>query len=225
MYKLIILKSELLRDTKIIKKKRIIFNYTYDSLNLDKDYLTKELSKYDFSKMDNYLLNIKISMTEDVKEKIDLIISFENNLKDKHDNVEYINLLKAILYKKTEEFFISNEKNLCSKKNSFLIVKNKNTISKIDIDNILYIEIRKRDITIHTFDGEYFTRNSMRKMEEDLKEYNFFRCHKSFLVNIKYIMFINKDSVTISHKKIPVSKYRMSELKNIIVEAVGDILY
>ena len=42
-------------------------------------------------------------------------------------------------------------------------------------------------MTIHTLDKIYEIKMSMDNIEKELSGYDFFRCHKSFLVNIKYI--------------------------------------
>ncbi|HGM1352280.1 TPA: LytR/AlgR family response regulator transcription factor, partial [Clostridioides difficile] len=82
----------------------------------------------------------------------------------------------------------------------------------------------KKVLTIHTKNDTYYTKNSMDKIELELEKYNFFRCHKSYLINLGYIQFICKNTVVINDEDIPVSKYRMSDLKKKLTYVLGDVL-
>ena len=64
----------------------------------------------------------------------------------------------------------------------------------------------------------------MENLEKELKRYNFFRCHKSYLINIDYIQTIRKNTVTIYNDEIPVSKHRISSLKTKLTEVLGSIV-
>jgi len=77
----------------------------------------------------------------------------------------------------------------------------KNAISKVsitcdkkiilvDISDIVYIETGNRTCIIHTKGKCYTTSSSMNSFEERLRDSGFFRIHKSFLVNLKYVIEI-----------------------------------
>lgn len=62
-------------------------------------------------------------------------------------------------------------------------------------------------------------RSTLKQLEEELKEYNIIRCHRSFMVNIDHIKLIEKqkDGLTIrlDHAKlteVPVSKTYIQEV-------------
>ncbi|MCC0763548.1 LytTR family transcriptional regulator [Clostridioides sp. ES-S-0006-03] len=44
-------------------------------------------------------------------------------------------------------------------------------------------------------------------MELELETHNFFRCHKSFLVNLKQIEYLKEGVISIYSDNIPVSKH------------------
>lgn len=76
---------------------------------------------------------------------------------------------------------------------------------------------------IHTKDKVYRTRQSMQYWEERLEEFNFFRCHKSYLVNFNRIekllpMFNNTYLLKLADypKEIPVSRSKAKELSQIL---------
>lgn len=65
---------------------------------------------------------------------------------------------------------------------------------KVDIDKIHYFEIHRRVVTViydvdRTFDFYY----SMDNLSEELKNKNFIRTHRSYLVNMNHIVSISKD--------------------------------
>lgn len=51
-------------------------------------------------------------------------------------------------------------------------------------------------------------------MEESLSEQSFFRIHKSYVVNLKHIRNIFKDTVTLENgEELPLSRHRSKELR------------
>lgn len=67
-----------------------------------------------------------------------------------------------------------------------LLVKNSNEIYVLHPDQIIYIEKELRKTNIHTEGGKYITSETLNSLEKRLGV-NFFRCHKSFIVNITKI--------------------------------------
>ncbi|EGT4209279.1 DNA-binding response regulator, partial [Clostridioides difficile] len=46
----------------------------------------------------------------------------------------------------------------------------------------------------------------------------------SYLINLEYIQFICKNTVVINDEDVPVSKYRMADLKKKLTYVLGDVL-
>lgn len=94
----------------------------------------------------------------------------------------------------------------------FIIAKTISECNKIFVKDILYIEAQLRKVIIHTtYDIiEYYNRLS--DIEAELQEYNFFRCHKSYIVNLSYIKSYDNTSITLKNgEKIYISKYKFSD--------------
>ncbi len=64
-----------------------------------------------------------------------------------------------------------------------LLIKNKSETYLIRPDTIIYIEKEVRKTIIHTENGTYPTSETLISLEKTLNK-NFFRCHKSFIINI-----------------------------------------
>lgn len=98
-----------------------------------------------------------------------------------------------------------------NKNHSFIEIKHNNTIKKVQIGEILYIEVYQKEIKIKTFDDVIYHRGKIIDYEQKLSSYHFAKSHKSFIINLKYIVEIKQNSVmlkSLSHS-IPLGrKYR-----------------
>ncbi len=136
----------------------------------------------------------------------------------------YRYLLKPINQDELKSNVESCISDIIEKQGNFIVIENKGIIYKVLIDSIKYIEVYKKNLSIHTTNGIYHTRRSMDNIEKELRKYRFFRCHKSYLINMNYIKIINNNTVIISNTEIPVSKHRISNLKTEFTYMLGDIL-
>lgn len=136
----------------------------------------------------------------------------------------YRYLLKPIEHEDLKENILSCISDIINKRDNFMIVEENGSKHKVSIKNITYIEIIKKDITIHTLDRDYNIKNRIKNLEKELLVHNFFRCHKSYLINMEHVDFIGKDNVMIKNEEIPVSKHRMSNLKTKLTNMLGSII-
>lgn len=166
----------------------------------------------------------KIIRDKNLTTEIIFITSVVEFIQEGYKVRAYRYLLKPIKYEELKEHIISCVSDIIKKRENFMIVEGKGTINKILINSITYIEVQKKNITIHTVDNIYYTRNSISNLEKELKMYNFFRCHRCYLINIEYIEFICKNVVTVNSEDIPVSKHRVSDLKTKLTKVVGSII-
>lgn len=99
-------------------------------------------------------------------------------------------LIKPISKESLERAINRIEKYLGFTKNvkldDILVIKNKSETYLIRLDTIFYIEKEIRKTIIHTENGKYTTSDSLSSLEKRLCS-NFFRCHKSFIINIRKI--------------------------------------
>jgi len=68
-----------------------------------------------------------------------------------------------------------------------LIIRNKEGISVVDMDEIILIQREDRSTVIYTIHDRYVTSESLGELEEKLEYGVFFRCHKSYIINVNYI--------------------------------------
>lgn len=89
------------------------------------------------------------------------------------------------------------------------------------LKDILYIETIGRKVLVHTYGNVYECSDSMGDLEKELSEKGFFRCHKSYIVNLDAIKKIEKvfvhmadgDQVMVAVKKQATLKKKYIERK------------
>ena len=68
-----------------------------------------------------------------------------------------------------------------------LYLKQKNDIYIVQKKDIIFIERSGRSTTIHTKNGQIKTYQTLNELEGDLRERDFLRSHRSFIINIHYV--------------------------------------
>lgn len=77
---------------------------------------------------------------------------------------------------------------------------------KLSLADIIYVEAENVYLNIHSVHGDYRTRMTLGKFFEELDD-TFFKAHRSFLVNLKYVKLITRTDVTMTNGAvIPLSR-------------------
>jgi len=97
---------------------------------------------------------------------------------------------------------------------SYLFVKTEYRIVKIELADIYYLEGARDYVIIHTTGEQILTLQSMKSLEEQLPATQFIRIHKSYLIAIGKINFIERGRVSINKQLIPVSDTYKERLLN-----------
>lgn len=196
----------------------------------------EELLKSDLSKIDIFLMDIMMGEMNgmDAAKKIremnidSEIIFITGNVEFVRDGYKvnaYRYLLKPVEIEELRESIISCFAEIGKKKGKFIVLSRKGEIEKLKINDIDYIEVIKREIIVHKNGEEVeYTGTSIEKLEEKLEDFKFFRCHKSYLVNLEKVDLIKTGEVVVNGKSVPVSKYRAKDLKREFTAILGDMI-
>ena len=68
-----------------------------------------------------------------------------------------------------------------------LIIRNKESISFVDMEEIILVQREDRATAIYTVQDRFVTSDNLGDVEQKLDESMFIRCHKSYIININYI--------------------------------------
>lgn len=93
----------------------------------------------------------------------------------------------------------------------------------LDISEIVYIETENRACRIHMKDRDYIQNESLNFYESHLRSDRFFRIHKSYLVNLDYVVemvpgFNNGYSLKMKYfekERLPIGRTQVKEFRNL----------
>lgn len=99
----------------------------------------------------------------------------------------------------------------------YFFVKSEYKLLRLDFSQVLFLEALRDYVAIHTADGnKVLTLQSMASFEKELPSRLFARIHKSYIVSISKISFIEKNRVVIGDKFLPVGEtYKTAFLQKI----------
>lgn len=131
----------------------------------------------------------------------------------------YARFLKDINHQPTNNLL---EATAQPQKPDFTFIKSGNKTIKVYFQKILYIEGMRDYLQIHTEDNKIMTLLNFKKMEELLDPRKFIRVHKSYIIAVDKINYIESNTIKIGEKLIPVSStykvafYNLLNKKNFI---------
>lgn len=104
----------------------------------------------------------------------------------------------------------------------FLLIYEKDVLKPIRYDDISYCRADDKHVEIYTKKQKFFYDNNIGKLEEVLEGSHFFRCHRSFIINLKHIAMIEpvERSYLIKmegfNELIPISRSNVHAFKKIM---------
>ncbi|WP_427340130.1 LytR/AlgR family response regulator transcription factor [Caloranaerobacter sp. DY30410] len=146
----------------------------------------------------------------------------KERLKKAIEKVKEIHYSRADYDDKLEKFlrFIKNERR--NKISKISVYKNGKLIP-LDPGEIIYITVEGRNTIIVSTKGKFESNNTLSQLEKKLNTKNFFRSHRSFLINLDYIEEIEpwfnstyRVKMKYSKEKIPVSRSQVKEFRGIM---------
>lgn len=79
-----------------------------------------------------------------------------------------------------------------------LFIKSGNRVVRIRIADVLYVEGLKSYVAFHLRKEKILSLMTMKEVESKLKPYQFLRIHKSYIINLQHINYIEKGMVLLS---------------------------
>lgn len=100
------------------------------------------------------------------------------------------------------------------KRRAVLPVETQDGLELLPVEQILYAEVFQHETSFHLQGGRHVCGPiQLTEVEKRLSRQGFFRCHRSYLVNMQAISYISPNELTLTGgAKVPVSKYRYKDL-------------
>ena len=100
-----------------------------------------------------------------------------------------------------------------------IFVRHVNTMVKVKIEDVMYIEAERNYCRIFTDSKEYLVVMTLKDMDNKLPSKHFLRVHRSYIVNISRVKEVATTHLVISRKAIPISK----SLKEVLLKRLQTI--
>jgi len=215
--------------------KLILENSGYEVAGIEGDseaaYAKILVSKPDLILMDIMLKGQidGIELTEKIKNdfNIPIIFSTAHSGQDYLERISNLNYDSFILKPFTKEV-LTTTINLTLLKHSrekiekkVLQLRDKGFIVPIDEDDIIMLKADGLYTRVFTTERQYVTRDILKDLIDKLSEKKFVRIHKSYLVNLNYVVAFNAKEVTISNFVVPIRRGYFRELGELLIKKLN----
>ncbi len=119
-------------------------------------------------------------------------------------------LMQAV--EKAREAIDSNKEEVKVEEQGFVFVKDNGVLKRISIDDILFLEAMGDYVKVHTGQKFHVVHATLKSIEEKLPISKFVRVHRSYIVAINKIDFIQEGTITIGKTTIPVADTHKANL-------------
>ena len=113
---------------------------------------------------------------------------------------------------KANEALESNKQEVKVEEQGFVFVKDNGILKRISIDDILFLEAMGDYVKVHTGQKFHVVHATLKSIEEKLPVSKFLRVHRSYIVAINKIDFIQEGTINIAKTSIPVADTHKSSL-------------
>ena len=145
----------------------------------------------------NGLQLAKVIRERDANVQIVFITGFPDYIADGYEVAALHYLLKPVSYEKLCSVLDRAAGNI-SKAEKTLVVACDGEVRFVRLSDIYYIEAQKQYVLIHAKDGDFRMKMPLSDVAGSLDEF-FYRCQRSFIVNLCCVTRIKKDAVTLKN--------------------------
>lgn len=214
-----------------------ILDYIAKDTEIDDDYMTECF--YHYSDVENCMIKKDfafdllflaldadgqegIAIAEEIRRRklnVDIIVLAENTdyLSDAFGLNADNYWVKPITYSRFCYDFSQYLKNKNSLRKEYISVTVNGKEQIISLNSVAYFMSETRKIGIHFLNSDEVVRfyGKLDKLEEKVEKQGFFRCHQSYLVNLREVTGISSDEVTLNQEKLPISRRYQSDIKEV----------
>jgi len=125
-------------------------------------------------------------------------------------------IIKPLSMENFETVFTQALQEASLRKARYYVINSKDIgIVKLDVDDIIYLESYGRSMLVHLEGREIGYTANISLVDEKLSAFGFIRIHKSYIVNLKYIVQISRYSISLKGgAKLPLSRNRQKTVFN-----------
>lgn len=104
----------------------------------------------------------------------------------------------------------------------YLTVNIKGGVTRLDVSKIYYVESIGHDLLFHTSTGDYEAAGTMKDIEETLKDLQFFRGNKGYMINLAHVDSVQDGCAIVKGNALLLSRARKKEFMENLTRYWGD---
>lgn len=140
--------------------------------------------------------------------KIIFITSYQQYAVEAYDVQAFHYLIKPVDIEKLEEILLKIYNLIGKEDKQAIVIHQGTTVKKISFEKISYLEVINRKIYLHKNRETIPFYGKLSELEPTLPK-EFFRCHRSYIVNFDHVLHYNKEEIWLDNDEvIPLSKRR-----------------
>lgn len=133
-------------------------------------------------------------------------------------------LLKPLTAFNFQEHFQKVIHQIEKKEDFSIYVKSNSEIKRVDTNQLLFVESQGHYLYLTMKSEIITTMDTMKNMEEKLKDKGFFRCNNGYIVNLKFVQKIDKNIVNVAGHELQISRPRKKAFMEALTNYIGDDL-
>lgn len=94
-------------------------------------------------------------------------------------------------------------------------------VKKLNVQQIYYVEVQNRMLYYHTEEGIFAMRGTMQSVEQMLAPYTFAKCNHWYIVNLKHVSEVRKNTAVVAGDELEVSRRNRTAFLKALTEYVG----
>ena len=106
---------------------------------------------------------------------------------------------------RAKEAYASNKQEVKVEEREFVFIKDNGVLKRISVDDILFMEAMGDYVKVHTPQKFHVLHSTLKSIEEKLPASKFIRVHRSYIVSLNKIDFIQEGVITIGKASVPVA--------------------
>lgn len=138
------------------------------------------------------------------------------------DALDYV--LKPVSYFAFSERLKRAIERMHRRESKCIMVNIKGGTVRLNIANIFYVDSQGHTLILHTILGNYETTGTMREMEEKLRDLNFCRGNKGYLINLQHVDGVQDGCAMVRGEKLLLSRAKRKEFMEALTEYWGEVV-
>ena len=132
-------------------------------------------------------------------------------------------VLKPVNYLMLKALLSKVEKKLKDRASTYITLPTEKGMARVNVREITFVETRNHLSVVHTDHGDFTLRESMKNIEEMLKDQPVFRCNNCYLVNLSRVEGVESNEAIVAESHLTISRPRYKAFMEALTRYIGGV--